>query len=420
MRGKLVFFVLLLAASGLLAGWKIAHDRQCFIGGKASPVELASVPRRGGFDLPREVRVCLTSAPVSQSHLTIDQPYTAQPLGVAQKQPPRRESPGAIVVSVLPGGFRVGRREFRGTSLEIVVERSPAIWVEDHQYRGRVRFVRQGANKMVVVNVVPLEDYVASVVDGEMPAAFPEAARQAQAIVARTYVLFQTQATHASPSYDVYATTRSQNYLGFQYRGRDGRRYSAESASSRRTAEQTAGLVCLCDGKLFCAYYTAVCGGQTASGSAVFDDPVAALGAVPCEGCQDAELYRWTQELPAAEASDIVKRYFTAHGKRFDGLASIRRVARTLNVHEPSFEMSDGKRRYRLSAIDVRRLFPSSIHSFQFDARISEGQLVIEGRGHGHGVGLCQWGARGMARDGAGPLEIIRHYYPGAEVVSCE
>ena len=175
---------------------------------------------------------------------------------------------------MLPNGFRVGRRDFRGTSLEIEAERSPAIWVEDHLYRGRVRLFRQGANKMIVVNVVPLEDYVASVVDGEMPATFPEAARQAQAIVARTYVLFQTQSAHASPFYDVYATTRSQNYLGCQYRGRDGRRYAAESASSRRAAEQTAGMICLCDGKLFCTYYTAVCGGRTAGGSAVFDDAV--------------------------------------------------------------------------------------------------------------------------------------------------
>ncbi len=276
MRGKLVFFVLLLAVSGLVAGWKVAHDPQCFIGGGASPgelaAELASVPPRGGFDFPREIRVCLTAAPVSQVQMTIDQPYTAQPLGpkqplgVAPKQPLRRESPGTIVVSVLPNGFRVGRRDFRGTSLEIEAERSPAIWVEDHLYRGRVRLFRQGANKMIVVNVVPLEDYVASVVDGEMPATFPEAARQAQAIAARTYVLFQTQSAHASPFYDVYATTRSQNYLGCQYRGRDGRRYAAESASSRRAAEQTAGMICLSDGKLFCTYYTAVCGGRTAGG----------------------------------------------------------------------------------------------------------------------------------------------------------
>ena len=426
MRGKLVIFVLLLAVSGLLAGWKISHDPQCFIGGRATPADLASVPPRRGFAFPREVRVCLTAAPVSQVQVTVDQPYTAQPYtaqsfttqapGVATK----REPPGTVVVSVVPNGFRIGKRDFRGTSLEIVAERSPAIWVEDHEYRGRVRFLRQGAKKMVVVNVVPLEDYVASVVDGEMPAAFPEAARQAQAIVARTYVLFQTQSARGSSLYDVYATTRSQNYLGYQYRGRDRRRYAAESASSRRAADQTAGMICLSDGKLFCTYYTAVCGGQTAGGSDVFGDAVPALEPVACEGCRDAELYRWTQEIPAAEAADVVRRYFAAHGKRFDSLASIRRVAATQNVREPSFELSDGRRRERLSALEVRRLFPSAIHSFQFEAKVTQGQLVIEGRGHGHGVGLCQWGARGMARSGAGPLEILRHYYPGAEVVAAE
>jgi stage II sporulation protein D len=418
MRGKLVFFVLILAASALIAGWKIAHDPQCFIGGLAGPAELASVPRREGFDFPREVRVSLTTAPVSQVQMTVDRPYTAQPVGAAPRKPLRRESPGTTVVSVLPNGFRIGRREFRGTSLEIEAELSPAIWIEGHQYRGRVRFFRQPANKMLVVNVVPLEDYVASVVDGEMPAAFPEAARQAQAIVARTYVLFQTQTAHTNPVYDVYATTRSQNYLGCQYRGRDGRRYAAESASSRRVADQTAGMLCLCEGKLFCTYYTAVCGGKTAGGSAVFDDAAPALESVPCAWCQDAELYRWTHEMPATEASDALRRHLTSQGRRFDDLTSIRRIARTQNVREASFEVSDGKRRYRFSASDLRRLFPSSIHSFQFDARIADGQFLIEGRGHGHGVGLCQWGARGMAVGGSGPLDIIRHYYPGAEVVA--
>jgi stage II sporulation protein D len=419
MRGKLIFFMLLLAAAGLFAGWEISHNPQCFIGSKGISAELASVPRRGGFAFPREVRVCLTNAPVSQVRLTVDESYTLQPPGAPAKQPSHLETPGAFVVSVQPNGFRIGRRDFRGSSVEIAAGETPAIWVEDHLYRGRVRFVRQDA-KMFVVNVVPLEDYVASVVDGEMPATFPEAARQAQAIAARTYVLFQTQASRASSIYDVYATTRSQNYLGYQYRGRDGRRYAAESPSSRRAADQTAGMICLCEGKLFCTYYTAVCGGGTAGGAAVFGDSTPALEPATCEWCQDADLYRWTKEVSEPEASGNLARYFAGRGKRFDALTSIRRISPTLNVRDPSFELSDGRRRYRLSALEMRRLFSSAIHSFQFEARKSEGQLVIEGKGHGHGVGLCQWGARGMAQQGAGPLEIIHHYYPGAEVVSVE
>jgi stage II sporulation protein D len=278
--------------------------------------------------------------------------------------------------------------------------------------------VRQGARKMLVLNVVRLEDYIASVVDGEMPAAFPEAARQAQAIAARTYALFQMQANRANQAFDVYATTRSQNYLGYQYRGRDGRRYAAESPSSRRAADETAGMVCLADGKLFCTYYTAVCGGRTASGADVFNDPAAPLESVACEWCHEAELFEWRRQMPVAQASDSVRRYFAARGKRFDTLASLRRVARTANVREPVFELGDGKRRYRLSAVEFRRIFPGSILSYQFEPALADGQLIIDGRGHGHGVGLCQWGARGMAQEGAGPVSIVRHYYPGANVVA--
>ena len=78
-------------------------------------------------------------------------------------------------------------------------------------------------------------------------------------------------------------------------------------------------------------------------------------------------------------------------GKRFDTLTSIRRVARTANVREPIFELGDGRRRYRLSAVEFRRMFPGSILSYQFEPALADGQLIIDGRGHGHGVGLCQW-----------------------------
>ena len=122
--------------------------------------------------------------------------------------------------------------------------------------------------------------------------------------------------------------------------------------------------------------------------------------------------------MPRVQASDAVRRYFAGRGKRFDALASIRRIASTSNVREPAFELGDGRRRYRLSAVEFRRLFPASILSYQFEPTIAKSQLIIEGRGHGHGVGLCQWGARGMAQEGAGPVSIVRHYYPGADVVA--
>ncbi|HEV3300194.1 MAG TPA: SpoIID/LytB domain-containing protein [Planctomycetaceae bacterium] len=422
MRGKLILFVLLLGIAGLVVGWRFAGESSLF-DSRSIPAslrsfrELEDVPVHAGLTLPSEVRVALTNSPVSQVEFAVEGAYTASVDGVPSAVL-RGNGMKSTLVTPLPNGFRVGHRQITGTTLDIVPERSPAVWVADHEYRGRLRLVRQRNNKIVVVNVVPLEDYIASVVDGEMPAAFPDAARQAQAIAARSYALFQLRSAGSSPLFDVFASTRSQNYGGYQYRGRDGRRYAAESESSRHAARQTAGVICLCEGQPFCTYYTAVCGGRTVGGAAVFNDESAALAPVECPWCHDAELYRWTQELPLDEAAGRLQRFLVSQGKPFGNLASIRHTNQTDAIREPAFEISDGSRRYRVSAFDLRRqLNPANVPSYQFEAKIAEGLLVLEGRGHGHGVGLCQWGARGLAEAGSGPLAILRHYYPGVEVV---
>ncbi|HEV8003634.1 MAG TPA: hypothetical protein VGP63_27465, partial [Planctomycetaceae bacterium] len=127
---------------------------------------------------------------------------------------------------------------------------------------------------------------------------------------------------------------------------------------------------------------------------------------------------RWTRELPLEQAANRLQRFLVPQGKPFGSLASIRRTGRSDSIRQPTFEISDGSRRYRVCAADLRRyLNPSNVPSYQFEARIADGLLVLEGRGHGHGVGLCQWGARGLAEAGSGPLAILRQYYPGAEVV---
>ncbi len=421
MRGKLVIFVLLLAIAGVVVGWRFAGESS-FFDSSSIPAslrafrELEDVPQRSGFPIPEEVRVALTNSAVPQVEVTLDGAYALSTDGVSDSAL-RGNGLKATLVAPLPNGFRVGRTQIAGTTLDIVPEHSPAIWIADRQYRGRVRLVRQ-RGKILVVNIVGLEDYIASVVDGEMPTAFPDAARQAQAIAARSYVMFQLRSSSPSPHFDVFASTRSQNYGGYQYRGRDGRRYAAESDSSRHAAHQTAGIICLRDGQPFCTYYTAVCGGRTVGGAAVFDDESSALAPVDCPWCQAAELFRWTREMPLEQAAKRLQKFLVPQGKPFGSLVSIRRTGRSDAIREPTFEVSDGSRRYRLGAADLRRyLSPSNVPSYQFEARVTDGLLVLDGRGHGHGVGLCQWGARGLAEAGSGPLAILRHYYPGSEVV---
>ncbi len=119
-----------------------------------------------------------------------------------------------------PVGLRCGGWVTERSTLVIRPEpfAAPGVWVGERLYRGEIRVFRGPGRELTIVNAVPLELYVATVVDSEMPASFPAPARRAQAIVARTYVLSRMVEARGHPHFDVYDDARSQRYLGFQYR----------------------------------------------------------------------------------------------------------------------------------------------------------------------------------------------------------
>jgi stage II sporulation protein D len=291
------------------------------------------------------------------------------------------------------------------------------------KYRGLIRFHRVSPGKLIAVNGVGLESYVSSVIDGEMPADFPDAARRSQAIVARTYALYQQRRSRKHPHFDLYATTRSQKYLGVEYRDRRGRLLAGESAQSRRLADETRGLVATYRGELFCTYYSAVCGGHTTQGKAVFADAAPPLKRVDCDWCRDARFFRWTASLSRSQLTKAVKRHLGTSKQPFGSITELSvapgrstqagELAGTIN----QFQAVDEHRAYRLSAAQLRRWLPTgTLYSPRFTVSAKDDAFLFSGQGHGHGVGLCQWGARGMAQAGKTTMEILEHYYPGSEV----
>src|SRR5258708_33816176 len=148
-----------------------------------------------------------------------------------------------------------------------------------------------------------------------MPAAFPEEARKAQAIVARTYALYQKQVAERASIADLSASTRSQKYLGYQYR-EGGKLLAGESEAGRKIAAATRGKVCHFRGKIFCTYYSAVCGGGTVKGTDVFSDAAPPLGSVRCDFCREARLYRWTAEISKADMQKDLEPWFLEKGQK--------------------------------------------------------------------------------------------------------
>jgi len=363
------------------------------------------------------IRVNLTSSGAQSVQLTIEGNYTISPIGSRREL---ESGNGLPKTTVKPTelGFQIGRNEFPTTRLEIRCSGPHGIWVNGHQYRGKLHLFRRPDKKLLAVNVLPLEEYLASVVDSEMPASFSHAARKAQAIVARTYALYQMQHSRKHPHFDLYASTRSQKYLGTKYRNSQQRLLAGESSGSRSIIDETRGVVCTYQGKIFCTYYSAVCGGRTVAGQEVFSDAAPPVQSVPCTWCQPSRLYRWKINAKKMEVVNELNRFLGVRKKSQLGPNVRIQMLQSPEGHIPRFKLTDGPLSEILTGKEVRRAVTSvKLHSPIFAIREAGANILFDGRGHGHGVGFCQWGASGQGQVGKSALQILQHYYPGSRVV---
>jgi len=272
-------------------------------------------------------------------------------------------------------------------------------------YRGEIVLdvdARRGTAR--ILNRLPLEDYLLGVVPGEMPDRFGLEALKAQAVAARSYALSESE----DRGY-VYDDTRSQVYGG----------RAEETVLGTRAVRETSGQVLVSRNRVVKAYYHSTCGGRTATAGSVFPD--AAYGVmdrpVPCPDCRQSPFYAWRRSFDAARvcaASELPVGHLDH--------ASVEPP--TLPGRPESITISAGGHDATLSLTSFRdhlsagRPFAEQMPSTQLSAppRIEEGALVLEGRGWGHGVGMCQYGASGFAARGANYEAILSRYYPGAEL----
>jgi stage II sporulation protein D len=242
-----------------------------------------------------------------------------------------------------------------------------------------------------------LEDYVAGVVGGEMPARFPAEALKAQAVAARSYALTRkVEAQAANRRWDISTGVLAQVF-------------AHANPAARAAAEATTGEVLVHGMEPVEAYFHAACGGHTEAGLPALGRDLPYLASVACGRCGAAPRARWRVTLPAAEVG-------RAAGLR-RAASELRVTGRTASGRAERVEIAAGARKVTLPATDLRqRLGYARLPSLDFEVRPASGAFELEGRGLGHGAGLCQWGAAGMAREGIGYREILLHYYPGTEV----
>jgi stage II sporulation protein D len=261
----------------------------------------------------------------------------------------------------------------------------------DMQVRGDV-VVRVYRDGLQLINVIPLEDYLAAVLGSEMPVSFPLEALKAQAVAARTYALQKKLEAYSSP-YHMGSSVLHQVYGGL----------NREDAKTRMAVEATRGEVLTYELAPIEAYFHASCGGRTESGQAALHRNLPYLQAVECP-CGGIPASRWTATIPASELQAALRH--APEGFRVTARTSTHRVTRVTTSGGASLEGVELR----------RRLGYTRLKSLNFDVEKTAQGYVFTGRGYGHGAGLCQWGAKGLSDRGWSYRDILSHYYPGAEL----
>lgn len=297
------------------------------------------------------------------------------------------------------GGLMLGNREQRTSGWNPV---GSGPWrVGTRTVRGRI-IVRIEAGQIEVLNRVDLENYVASTVGGEMPAGWPREALRAQAIAARTYVLYEAS-QRINADWDVSATTESQVYGGI----------AAETDETRAAARATAGEYLSYDGEPILAVFHSTAGGRTATAGEVWGENRPYLQEVAVEDEDDAPQTYWRTVMDKRVLQDL----FESAGISVGRLDQISIEKRTSSGRVGQIEVRGSAGTAKVSGRQLRSLLGEmNLRSTLFEIREVPSGFAFVGSGHGHGVGMSQWGARAMAKQGESYQQILARFYPGARL----
>ncbi len=305
---------------------------------------------------------------------------------------------------------------------------------ENRAYRGKMQFLVRN-KKITVINQVNMEEYLYAVVPSEMSASWPRSALEAQAIAARTYA-FANLGRYRKYGFDLKATVASQVYRGvFRERKR-----------STTAVNATRGKILLHNNKIISAFFSANCGGYSQSSGALWSINLPYLKPAldkllppRSKYLSPVALARWLSERPESYSSHPKYSARSAYrwlkwvsrsdlegrlkhkGKDIGQIQSLQVISRSKTGLVSKIQIKGTKGTYLVKGDRIRGLFNKlRSNTFIFQPKMGSDNLpeyfIFHGAGWGHGIGLCQSGAAGMAADGYSHVEILKHYYQGTAI----
>ena len=389
---------------------------------------------------PHEPRTVSEGAPLIRVRLLVAQDSVALRVSTpptvksaSQSVPLRLNvAPGVATALVLTAeGWKIGGVLVPGGSSELTLTpaEEASVSINDKLYRGSFRFIPAGITSFDVVNDVDVDDYLKGVLACELYKSWNEETYRAQAIIARTYALYEARTRGANRKWDVYPDQRSQVYGG----------YTAETSKSRAAAEDTAGIVVAFGDpgqeRIFKAYFSSCCGGISQSAADAFGDHyLACLSDQNVQSlCSAGPHFNWGPvEMTRTELTRRLRAYGARRQSGERDMANLARLdiqsANRFNRPIRFVAIDENGQRYSLSGEELRLAInygsskdsPAKLYSSFVKVVNDPSSDVIrfvEGHGNGHGVGMCQFCSEARAEAGMRHEDIVLSAYPRARLV---
>ncbi len=284
--------------------------------------------------------------------------------------------------------------------LQILTEKG-FIKLNGMPYRGSFEIISSGG-RIFAINHLTVEEYLFSVVAGEIPSSWPIEALKAQAVASRTFAYHHVMdIKNKNNIYDLKATTSSQLYKGA----------SSERKETTKAVIDTSGEIMTYNNQIIISFFHSSCGGKTADYKTVWNiKNLEYLHQVECNYCSKSPDFEWEASISMNEIKNKIKKLYKFDGK-ITGISFEREAGRISEViikHEKGIISISGNK--------FRLLFePKKIRSLNFVSKKGKSGILLKGRGWGHGVGMCQWGAKGLSVSGYDYRNILKYYFYNIE-----
>ncbi|OGF46035.1 MAG: hypothetical protein A2452_12480 [Candidatus Firestonebacteria bacterium RIFOXYC2_FULL_39_67] len=270
-----------------------------------------------------------------------------------------------------------------------------------NEFRGSLVFYISDG-KLNAVEDFSMEEYLYGVVGREMSGSSPIEALKAQAVAARTFGYYEA-GLRRTKEYDIDNLRQSQAYSGTE----------SENHNSIEAVDLTSGEIMKYKGEPIFAAFAANCGGYTEDNREVFGNKLPYLQAVPCTFCKHYPHASWREEIDTSYIVSSLKR----KGFDVDRISNIDITDTSKAGRVKQISIITDKGRITMSTNEFRLAVGSDkFKSARFTVRSRGDSLLFTGKGWGHGVGMCQDGADGMAKAGSSYRRILTRYYTGIEL----